>query len=421
MKKIPIIFSIIKKSSFANLIIIFQIIIIFFNIIPNYNIIKENNKYIEIAKKSSLKNAIYYMNEEMTEYQDKNTKKRKTNLNELIKNKKRLYNIAKTSDVVKSITPYRISDGYYVDQTTGNYRVYDKETLKIIEPYISEGNLPNSKLIQEIVLIRTDFTKGYKVGDIIELKGEEKSIKVKICGIIDNPNIYLINTTKTSNMTFPIKSLFEKFNYKGERILAFITDDTDTIKSLMHQDDFYSFQPQSIIYFNDNVSDKEIKHFTDIIKKENLGYFIPLQDMIKEQSNENNYILNSKIDYFAMLILIILIALISISFYIQKKNRKQIRIYMLSGANKKDIFFIFLIYYLIIYLFASTLYFTFVRLGQIGVFGDSILFSNVIYNFSINMVDFTVITLFIIFIFVLISYLPIAMIDKNKYIDNIKE
>lgn len=421
MKKSSIVFSIIKNNVFANSIIIFQIFIILFNIIPNLNIIRNNNYFIDIAENTSLKKALYYMNEEIIEYFDKTTNKRKTNLEILQNNKKRINQIAQKNNIVKSISPYRISDGYYVDGITAIYKVYDKETLKTVQSYLSDGKLPETKDIPEIVLLRTKYTKDNKVGDIIELKGDNNTIKVRICGVINDTNISLLNTATTSNMRIPINVLFEKVNVDGERIISFITDNNESIKSLMNEDDYYTFQPQSIIYFNDDVTNEEINEFINILKKENLGYFIKVSDMIDEQKIENSFILNSKTDYFIMLGFIILTALFSISFYLQKKIKKEINIYMLNGANKTEIFSIFLLYYLFVYLLALFIYYVFYISCSLGLFGDSVVFSSILYDFSIDFTALIIISVVILMIFLLISYLPIVMMNKNKYIETTKE
>lgn len=424
MKKSSIIFSIIKNNFLANFIIIFQVFVILFNIIPNLNELQNNNKYIQIAKKSSLKNAIYYMNEELIEYRLEGGKKSISNIPILMNNKKRIRDIANETDIVKSISPDRIFDGYFLDNINTTYFSYDENTMSILEPHLIEGELPktDSDKIIDIAVLDREVGKKYKIGEIIKLKSEFGEIQARISGKIKGGFIDSINFTTISNGNIPISNLFSGISKKRlDNYFVFFTDDNKLITQINYpENDYYSFQPQLLIYFKDEATKEQIKEFTDKIDKENLGYFLSIDDMIKEQEKINSARVSSKLEYFVMLIFVVIVALISISFYVQKNIRKQLRIYLINGASKKDILQIFTLYFTFIYLVSIGVYKLFVIIGQMNIIPNTIIMSDVFYNFDISITNFIYLSLIFILISIIVSYLPIRSIDKNKYIEDIK-
>ncbi|WP_282925906.1 hypothetical protein [Helcococcus kunzii] len=423
MKKTSIIFSILKNNLLANFIIIFQVFIILFNILPNLNELQENNSYIKIANNSDLKNSLYYMNEEIIQYRTADSKKSVTNIPVLRKNKNRVKEIAKKSDIVKSITPDRIMDGYWIDNIYVDYFSYDQSTLQILEPYLIEGKLPETtsdKYIEVAVLDRI-YGKRYKVGDTVKLKNERGEIEAKVSGKIRGDFIDSVFFTSVSNSKIPVSDLFSGIARKYvKNYFVLFTDDNNIIKKINYPEDFYTFQGQLLIYFKEGVTKSQIKEFTDKIDKENLGYFITVDEMIKEQEKINSVRMATRLEYFIMLIFVVIIALVSISFYVQKNIRKQLRIYLINGASKFDILHIFTLYFSVIYLLAIGVYKIFVFIGKMNVIPDTIIFSDVFYDYDISLNNFIIISIIFILISIVVSYLPIKAIDKNKYIEDIK-
>ncbi|MFL8951560.1 hypothetical protein [Helcococcus kunzii] len=423
MKKKSIIFSILKSNLLANFIIIFQVFIMLFNILPNLNELQENNRYIKIANNSDLKNSLYYMNEEIIQYRTADNKKSVTNIPVLRKNKKRVRELAKRSGIVKSITPDRIMDGYWINNILTDYYIYDQSTMSILKPYLIEGQLPKTtsdKYIEVAVLDRI-YGKRYKVGDTVKLKNERGEIEAKVSGKIRGDFIDSVIFTSVSNSKIPVSDLFygiSKENLKNYFVL--FTDDNNIISKINYPEDFYTFQGQLLIYFKDGVTKSQIKEFTDKIDKENLGYFITVDEMVKEQEKINSIRMATRLEYFIMLIFVVIIALVSISFYVQKNIRKQLRIYLINGASKFDILQIFTMYFSIIYLFSIGVYKLFVFIGKMNVIPNTIIFSDVFYDYDISLNNFIIISIIFILISIVVSYLPIRAIDKNKYIEDIK-
>ncbi|MCT1795410.1 hypothetical protein [Helcococcus kunzii] len=287
MKKSSIIISILRNNVFSSIIIVLQVFIILFNIIPHLNELQKNNSFINLAENTSLNNALYYMNDELIDYIDLNTGKIISSDLEIVKKKKeRMKEISLQSDIVKAISTDRIGDGYYFNNITASYFIYDDVSMETAKPFLINGDIPHTTKSDEfeIALLNNKFGKKYKIGDSVLLENEHGKIKAQVVGKLSNSKTSFISTTEVSNMILPISSIFTKIrSVDDSNSIVFITDDNPLIKKIMNQDDFYKFQEQLIIYFKDDTTKEQIEKFTDKIDKEKLGFYNTTKDMIEEQ------------------------------------------------------------------------------------------------------------------------------------------
>lgn len=156
------------------------------------------------------------MNEEIIEYRTANSKKSVTNIPVLRKNKKRVRELAEESGIVSSISPDRIYDGYFINNINTTYFSYDKGTISTLNPYLIEGNLPNttSDKYIEIALLDREDGKKYKVGDTVKLKNEIGEIEAKVSGKIRGDFIDSISLTSVSNTRIPVSRIFSGISRK---------------------------------------------------------------------------------------------------------------------------------------------------------------------------------------------------------------
>lgn len=423
MKKLTIVYNILKNNIFANVIIIFQIFVILFNIVPLLNQLEKNNKHINLLKDSSLKNAMYYMNNELITYEKKDTSEIVSNLDELKLYRDRLIELAKSSNVVKSISPTKMFDGYYYNGVTALYWIYDIYSMETIKPFIIKGEIPKyDNDVMEILISNNIFGGKYDIGDEIILENDYGKIKAKISGIFDEKKASFINLSNLSNRLLTVSSIFtEQRINNSKNILMFVTDDNPLIKKITNPDDIYGFQKQIIVYYKDNATLNQIKNFEDKIITEKIGFINNTGDMLELQEKENFIKLSSKLDYIIMLVIVIFITLISISYFLQKNLRNELMIYLINGARKKDILFIFVAYFLFIYLFSILVYSFFIKIGKMNLISNKIISLDIFFDFDISSKQFFTLSVIFFLISVFVSYLPIKIIYKNKLIENLKD
>lgn len=237
----------------------------------------------------------------------------------------------------------------------------------------------------DIINMVAEEKLGFEVGDIIEFKRGNKTVKVLITGILaNNSQIYNFNGfyTPTDASVFMEKNDYQIF-------------DTGTMVGLIdYEIDYMSYSSGIAIFYNQNISDDAAQR--NLTKLQQHGMAASF-DTIMDNTKSNYY--QKIISYLPIVIItaiLSVLATVSSVMVTLKNNEKQLKVLYFSGAGKNQLLASIMFFSLILLLISAVFLFItviliaapFERSGLI-LYADGIFYTILIYcimYFSLNFI-----------------------------------
>lgn len=424
MKIIKNISKLLKSNIKIVIIFNIQLFFVLFFTITSINEYRESVKVYNKGLNSKLKYAIYYMGK--VPYGVKKYDKEINNNDEVMKSKilfEKFYNDNIDyfdGRLLGSKVEVTIFDENGEEK---NLSTFDRTTMEILL-----NNNINSYLINKItdtnipVLVNDKYKNNYKLNDKITIKSfNQKDFTLEIVGYYNEDNIFNVRLDVMTNGAPKLSELIESMNKSSENKFIALQEG-NYLKDLTAN---YSFgEPSRMIlytkkeYFNDIL--EKLKTFSE---KNDIGYYSLLKDSIEKEKESIKMERLKFLDFSIALYSIIILSIIAIGYINTNILKKRYKIYHINGASRIKLYLTTFFYYIVQFyvpIFLYTIFIEFAKSDFVRKYlSKNLLFTMIMHGkFNIDLLVFSIMSVAIITISGIISYLPLVKLKERKKIND---
>lgn len=179
----------------------------------------------------------------------------------------------------------------------------------------------------ETVVCGSQFFKT-KIGDIINIKLSQKSVKVKVVGKVDSP--YMVPQFSNGGNTVSANGLYSTFT-------GFIFPKTDSFCSFLNDNQIYSRTFENFLApCKENATENEIDDYMNFLNEK--GQVNPYSKIIENSNKYAQLTIERKMPMPSFFLVIVTFSVISISVLFISKKLSEYAVYYLCGCSRRRSF-----------------------------------------------------------------------------------
>lgn len=388
MKRVYLACTLFKRHFILNFLISIELALLFFVFSVTFNRMDFIARNEKILVDSKLLNSINFTAQTVSDYSVSVGKNFRKVTEDILK-------ITKKKDFVLGVSLFEYATARTVShQNNIELLLYDDKTIELLKVPLQNGkwfSQETGKNDAVPVVVISNRSNQYKVGDIIDVFQNDKTFKLEIIGSTDSSIGDLFLPQGSRNYLGNLSKLFAPI-VQGETI--FISRKTPIISSRHNE-----FDENMMIYIHPNASEESV----NVLQKELslYGQADIVEDMIKKTQAETHE--KNRKDYanFFVLCIVVIIGFFSISVLNIERQMRHFSIWIINGLSVQEVGVIYFLYQMFVGIISLFLYFAFITLAY-NADGRGHYY---LYYIKLNHILISVFLIFVLVILILLIFL----------------